>query len=79
MPEVKTAMKNTYIDTSASPYLYTAEIFTHVSRIIGADKILFGSDFPLMPPSKVIKQIDAVKLDRKTKELILHGNAERLL
>ncbi|MFA5375348.1 MAG: amidohydrolase family protein [Dehalococcoidia bacterium] len=79
MPEVKTAMKNTYVDTSASPYLYTPEIFTHVSRIIGADKILFGSDFPLMPPSKVLKQMNATELSEKEKALILHGNAERLL
>jgi hypothetical protein len=79
MPEVKTAMKNTYVDTSASPYLYTADIFTHVSRIFGADKILFGSDFPLMPPSKVLKQMDAVDLSEEERELILHGNAERLL
>jgi predicted TIM-barrel fold metal-dependent hydrolase len=79
MPEVKTAMKNTYVDTSASPYLYTPEIFTHVSRIFAAEKILFGSDFPLMPPSKVLKQIDAVTMDKETRELILHGNAERLL
>ena len=79
MPEVKTAMKNTYIDTSASPYLYAPEIFIHATQIIGADKVLFGSDFPLMPPSKVLKQIDAVTMDKKTKGLILHGNAERLL
>ena len=79
MQEVKTAMKNTYVDTSASPYLYTAAIFTHVSRIIGADRILFGSDFPLMPPSKVLKQMNSVELSENEKSLILHGNAERLL
>jgi len=35
--------------------------------------------YALIPPSKVIKQIDAVNMDRKTKDLILHVNAERLL
>ena len=79
MPEVKTAMKNTYVDSSASPYLYTPDIFLHVSRLIGAEKILFGSDFPLMPPSKVLKQLNAVDMSDREKELILHGNAERLL
>ena len=79
MPEVKVAMKNTYVDSSASPYLYKPDIFLHVSRIIGAEKILFGSDFPLMPPSKVLKQFNPLDLSDKEKELILHGNAERLL
>jgi predicted TIM-barrel fold metal-dependent hydrolase len=79
MPEVKVAMKNTYVDSSASPYLYTPDIFLHMSRIIGAEKILFGSDYPLMPPSKVLKQLHSVELSEKEKALILHVNAERLL
>jgi hypothetical protein len=79
MPEVKTAMKNTYVDSSASPYLYTPDVFTHVTNLIGAEKILFGSDFPLMPPSKVLKQLNAVDMSATEKELILHGNAEGLL
>lgn len=79
MPEVKTAIKNTYVDTSASPYLYTPDIYRHVIDLMGADKILFGSDFPLMPPSKVLNQIHPLELDAGDKELILHGNAERLL
>jgi predicted TIM-barrel fold metal-dependent hydrolase len=50
-----------------------------MSRIIGAEKILFGSDYPLMPPSKVLKQLHSVELSEKEKALILHVNAERLL
>jgi hypothetical protein len=72
-------MKNTYVDSSASPYLYTPDVFTHVTNLIGAEKILFGSDFPLMPPSKVLKQLNAVDMSATEKELILHGNAEGLL
>ena len=78
MPEVKQAMKNTYVDTSASPYLYTPDIYKHVIDLIGADKILFGSDYPLMSPSKVLNQIYPLGLSDEAKELILHGNAERL-
>jgi uncharacterized protein len=79
MPEVKTALKNVYFDTAASPYLYDPKIYTQVSQIIGADKILFGSDFPLMPQSRVIQEINSTKLSPEEKMLILSGNACRLL
>ncbi len=46
-PRVRKALKNVYYDTSATPLLYEPTIFRHLIDIIGSDKILFGSDFPL--------------------------------
>ncbi|MCK4698364.1 MAG: amidohydrolase family protein, partial [Dehalococcoidia bacterium] len=48
MPEVAEALKNVFFDSSASPYLYRPEIFRHVAEIVGVEKILFGSDYPVM-------------------------------
>jgi len=78
MPEVAEAMKNVYVDCSASPYLYRPEIFNHVAELIGAEKILFGSDYPLMPPSRIIKQLRPLGLDKEIEDMILSGNAARL-
>ena len=79
MPEVKEALENVYFDTAASPFLYRPEIYNQVSQLIGADRILFGSDYPLLPPSRLLKEIDSVDLPKEAKSLILSGNARRLL
>jgi predicted TIM-barrel fold metal-dependent hydrolase len=79
MPEVKKAMANVFFDTAASPLLYTPEIYNQVIKLVGADKILFGSDYPLLAPSRLIKEIKALKLGEETENLILSANAQRLL
>jgi predicted TIM-barrel fold metal-dependent hydrolase len=79
MPEVKTAMVNTYFDTAISPYLYSPEIYRQVCQLVGAEKILFGSDFPMMTPGRILKEIDTAGLAEAEKNNILSGNACKLL
>jgi len=79
MPEVKEAFENVYFDTAASPFLYSPRIYSQVSQLVGADRILFGSDYPLLPPSRLLREIDSVDLPEEAKSLILSGNAQRLL
>lgn len=79
MPEVKEAMKNVYFDSAASPFLYSPDVYSQVVKLVGADKVLFGSDYPLLPPRRLLEEIEALDLNKKTKELMLAGNARRLL
>jgi predicted TIM-barrel fold metal-dependent hydrolase len=79
MPEVKRAMNNVYFDTAASPYLYSPEIYNHVIRLAGADKILFGTDYPLLKPGRLLKEIDSLALTATDRQMILAENALRLL
>jgi uncharacterized protein len=79
MPEVKAVLKNVYFDTAASPFLYKPDIYLHVVQLVGAEKILFGSDFPLIPQRRFLKEIAALDLPAGTKEKILGGNAKKLL
>lgn len=79
MPEVASALANTFFDTAATPFLYQPQIFKHVAEIAGADKILFGSDYPLISPKRVMAQIESIGLPRETEAMILGGNARRLL
>lgn len=79
MPEVAKALTNVYFDTAATPFLYQPQIFKHIVEIIGGDKILFGSDYPLMPPRRVIDQIEMADLNLQDKTKILGGNAQVLL
>jgi predicted TIM-barrel fold metal-dependent hydrolase len=79
MPEVNKAMANVFFDTAASPFLYSPRIYEQVAQLTGADKILFGSDYPLLPQRRLLDEIEALGLPEDKKQLILSGNAEKLL
>jgi predicted TIM-barrel fold metal-dependent hydrolase len=79
MPEVKRAMANVFFDTAASPFLYNSQVYSQVIQLVGADKILFGSDYPLLDQKRLISEIKSLDLPEETKSLILSGNARRLL
>ncbi len=79
MPEVASALNRVFFDTAASPLLYQPKIFEHASEIVGADKILFGSDYPLIPQTRIITQIESSRLPEEARAKILGGNAQQLL
>ncbi|MBA7604413.1 hypothetical protein ES703_11533 [subsurface metagenome] len=79
MPEVKKAMSNVYFDTAASPLLYSPQVYNQVIQLVGADKILFGSDYPLLPQRRLLEEVEALDLTQETKDLMLSANALRLL
>jgi uncharacterized protein len=79
MPEVREALENVYFDTAASSYLYRPEIYQRVSELVGADRILFGSDFPVISQARILNEIQAAGLTDENKEEILSVNARRLL
>jgi len=79
MPEVRQALENVYFDTAASPFLYRPEVYRLVSELVGGDRVLFGSDYPLMPAGRLLREIEASGLDAGARDEILDGNARRLL
>lgn len=79
MPEVARALENTYFDTAASPFLYRPQIYSQAIQLVGEEKVLFGSDFPLMPQGHPIAEIRSLSLPPHAEGLVLGGNARRLL
>jgi predicted TIM-barrel fold metal-dependent hydrolase len=79
MPEVAKALTNVFFDTAASLFLYQPQIFARVSDIIGSNKILLGTDYPLIPQGRTIAQIRYSELPEKDKNDILEHNAQKLL
>ncbi len=79
MPEVKQAMSNVFFDTAASPFLYSPQIYGQVSQLIGSDKILFGTDYPLLKQTRLLNEINSSGLNEEAKNQILSGNARKLL
>lgn len=48
MPEVREALTNVWYDTAATPYLYSSAIYKAALAIVSPERILFGSDYPLL-------------------------------
>jgi len=79
MPEVGDALRNVYYDSAASSFLYRHDIFPNVTRLIGHERILWGTDFPLLSQSKFLARVRSCGLAPHEEEAILGGNAARLL
>lgn len=79
MPEVKDGLSRTYFDSAATTLLYDAQVFETVASIVGAERILMGSDYPLVRARKVIGQVESSALSQSEKDQIVGGNAKRLL
>ena len=79
MPEVRDGLENVYFDTAASPFLYGPQVFETVAGLIGSERILLGSDFPLLRPGRLLKQIGESALPTVEAEAITGSNAATLL
>jgi hypothetical protein len=79
MPEVGRALANVFFDTAATVFLYRPEVFEQVSQMVGSDKILFGTDYPLMHQNRVLAQVQSARLPEEDKARILGANARKLL
>jgi predicted TIM-barrel fold metal-dependent hydrolase len=80
MPEVAELCRtNLWFDTAAVPFLYDPGVHADVCRLIGADRVLLGSDFPLLRAARVIGELDAAGLDDAQRAFVLGGSAQALL
>jgi predicted TIM-barrel fold metal-dependent hydrolase len=77
--EVRQALENVWFDTAASPYLYVPVIYKVAGEIMGFEKILFGSDYPLLNPKRYREEIASVGLPKEAVNKIMGENAARLL
>ena len=69
---------NLYYDTAATPYLFDPRVYRLGSELAGFDRILFGSDFPLLRPARYFRDLETLGLEREQLEAISGGNAARL-
>lgn len=69
--------RNVYIDTSAHLARHYPERFVHFMTKFGKDKVLFASDFPLIPFERALKELEALQLSDDIRERFLGGNARR--
>jgi uncharacterized protein len=48
---------NVYYDTAASPFVYRSDIYRVAAQMVGPNRILFGSDYPLITPKRYFTEM----------------------
>ncbi len=79
MPEVREALANVWFDTAATTLLYEPAIYRQVIDLVGAERVLFGSDFPLLGPRRQLRALAAAPLSGSERTQIAGENAAALL
>lgn len=77
--ETQETLRNVWYDTAASPYLYRPEIWSVAMKAVGPDKVLFGSDYPLIHPSRYFRDMDEGGLSKSEKQKVSGENAAAVL
>lgn len=79
MKEVRQKFENVYYDNAATVFLYEPQIY-HVVKEMGLmDKVVFGSDYPLLSPHRYEKGIRSSGLTEEDIEKLMGLNAAKLL
>lgn len=70
--------ENFYVDCSSSLYAIKSETAVELIHAYGADRVLFGTDYPLWTPESEIERFMKLDLTEAEREDILSNNAARL-
>ncbi len=73
--QVKETLKNIWYDTAASVFLYDPEIYNMAIQANVIDKVLFGTDFPLLTPDRYYADMDKSAMTPAHKRQVLGENA----
>ena len=70
--------KNLMVDCSSSLYSLTPQKAAEIVRMYGAERVLFGTDYPMWSPDEELRRFYALNLTAEENDLILYKNARRL-
>ena len=68
-----------WFDTSSALWAMTPEYAGKIIRLLGTDRVMFGTDYPVMLPKSDLDRFLAIDLNEKEREDILCNNALRFL
>jgi predicted TIM-barrel fold metal-dependent hydrolase len=78
MPEVAALTRNVWYDAAATTYLYDFAIFRHVAALVGPERILWGTDYPLLRHKPFLRRTREAGLGVEALVAILGANAYTL-
>jgi predicted TIM-barrel fold metal-dependent hydrolase len=79
MRDVRRMLENVWYDTAATPFLYGSGIFECVRLPGVGEKVLYGSDYPILRLPRFKKMLEESSLCGGERDAIMSGNASKLL
>jgi len=70
---------NVFIDISGWSPKYIPQIVLKYMDSLLQDKFLFGSDYPMLQPSRIINELKSLNLKNETLNKILYENAKKII
>ncbi len=78
MPEVRAACMSVAYDSAATSFLYDPTIFCAVIDLVGIEKVVFGSDWPVLAQGKLLQIVRSLPLSDDERAMVLGQNAARI-
>lgn len=70
---------NVYVDSCSSLYAIEPDEAVKIIHRYGADKVFFGTDYPMWHPREELQRFMALPLTDEEREMILHKNFEKFI
>jgi predicted TIM-barrel fold metal-dependent hydrolase len=70
--------ENLWVDCSSSFFALNKDEARDLIHAYGADRVLFGTDYPMWSPTEELKVFRSLELDPQEEQAILWNNAARL-
>lgn len=78
MPEVSEQTRNLVYDSAASTYLYQSRVFPIVVGVVGFERVMMGTDYPVLRQGRFVRRIMRLNLPEEVLDAILWRNAVRV-
>ncbi len=74
--DISQVLKNCVYDTAAAPFVYKPDMYPQFCKLAGEDKLLYGSDYPLLSLGRYQKEMRLGGIDSQLEQKLLSTNAE---
>lgn len=78
MPEVRAVTHFVAYDSAATTYLYNHSVFPRVASLVGPERVVFGSDYPILRQDRLVRRVARQFEDDEILDLIYAANADRI-
>lgn len=75
----KDLLANVWLDTAAGPYLYQPAAYRWAIEAMGIHKLLLGSDYPLLTPSRHYAELLKAGLNQEELAMVARYNSKALI
>lgn len=78
MPEVRAVTHFVSYDSAATTYLYNSAVFPAVVSLVGPERVLFASDYPVLRQDRLLRRVQRILPAEPTLSSVLGANAARV-